>query len=485
MKYKILILSFIFILIKSIAIADESSLQKQLDKQQEIIDAQSKRIDELEVFIKEFKNKLSDNNSLEIPSRKDELNTKEVNAEENSDDMVSSSKGKLYNPETAFFGPLPQLKSADGKYTLGVMGLIQLDGGVYNQEANLSTNNDLSDGFIVRRAGLTLAGVSEKDWIWFLSYDYADSGDNPHDGLRAAMAIYRGFKPWWIFAGLFGNSVGLDTSNFSSQRQFMEAAMPQATFIYAAGSPAMGVAATYRGKEYYMRFGVYGEPYKNASTDDEGIGLHGRFAWQPIKLRTDSMHIGLTGYYRTANNSNTFTDGLRNSTLRFRSKGESAISGDFILDTGIITDLDTYYYAGYEFAKVKGPLSIQTEWGVLGVNRKTKNDALFSGGYIQGGYMLTDDARNYNAYFAQFWRLKPKLSITEGGLGAWEVALRASTIDLNDSDINGGEASSYTLGLNWYMTTFTKTILNIVHTESSGALSEDFNVLGIRLQIEF
>ena len=65
MKYKILIISFIFILIKSIAIADESSLQKQLDKQQEIIDAQSIRI-ELEVFIKEFKNKLSDNNSLEI-----------------------------------------------------------------------------------------------------------------------------------------------------------------------------------------------------------------------------------------------------------------------------------------------------------------------------------------------------------------------------------------------------------------------------------
>ena len=52
--------------------------------------------------------------------------------------------------------------------------------------------------------------------------------------------------------------------------------------------------------------------------------MHGRFAWQPIKLRTDSMHIGLTGYYRTANNSNTFTNGLRDSTLRFRSKGESA-----------------------------------------------------------------------------------------------------------------------------------------------------------------
>ena len=133
---------------------------------------------------------------------------------EKSEDVISSSKNKIYNPETAFFGPLPQLRSADGKYSAGVMGLIQLESAVYNQEANYNTNNDLSDGFIVRRAGLTFAGVSEKDWIWFLSYDYADSGDNPHDGLRAAMAIYRGFKPWWLFVGLFGNSVGLDASNF-------------------------------------------------------------------------------------------------------------------------------------------------------------------------------------------------------------------------------------------------------------------------------
>jgi phosphate-selective porin OprO/OprP len=73
----------------------------------------------------------------------------------------------------------------------------------------------------------------------------------------------------------------------------------------------------------------------------------------------------------------------------------------------------------------------------------------------------------------------------DGGIGAWEVALRASKIDLNDNDINGGEASSYTLGLNWYMTAFTKTMFNIIHTDSSGPLSEDFNVLGARLQIEF
>ena len=72
---------------------------------------------------------------------------------------------------------------------------------------------------------------------------------------------------------------------------------------------------------------------------------------------------------------------------------------------------------------------------MVNVDRKTKRNPTFTGGYIQGGYMLTDDARNYNAYFAQFWRLKPKRSIMEGGIGAWEVAARASTMDLNDTDI--------------------------------------------------
>ena len=82
--------------------------------------------------------------------------------------------------------------------------------------------------------------------------------------------------------------------------------------------------------------------------------MHGRYAWQPYKERFKALHLGVTGYYRSANSSNTFTNGLRDSTLRFRSKGETAVSGDFIVDTGIITDLDNYHYLGYEFAMVEG-----------------------------------------------------------------------------------------------------------------------------------
>jgi len=482
---RLLIITIYLFLFINFASSEDDSLQEQLDLQKKTIESQSKRIDELEAMINMLlKSDIESNKSKEVAISDNDQN--KVSEEKSTEhDIAITSKQKTYDPETAFFGPLPQLRSKNGKYSAGLMGLIQLDSAFYNQEANYNTNNNLSDGFIVRRAVMTLAGVSDKDWIWFLSYNYADSGDNPHDGLGAAMAIYRGFKPWWLFVGLFGNSVGLDTSNMSSQRQFMESAMPQSTFIFGAGSPAMGVAATYRGKEHYMRIGLYGEPYKTASTEDEGMGVHGRLAWQPNKDRLKAFHIGLTGFYRTANTANTFTNALRDSTLQFRSKGETTVSGDYIVDTGVITDLEDYNYLGYELAMVEGPLSLQSEWGILGVNRKTQKDLSFFGGYVQGGYMLTNDARNYNAYFAQFWRLKPNLSIMDGGIGAWEIAIRASSLDLNDADINGGEAASYTIGLNWYMTAFTKSMVNIIRTESSGGISEDFDSINARIQIEF
>ena len=162
--YKLLIILITFV---NYSYANNIDIQKQLDIQNEIIDIQSKRIDQLEIIIKELKNNIPSTEHSNNSQTSQVAEKQEEILIEKSDDVISSSKNKIYNPETAFFGPLPQLRSADGKYSAGVMGLIQLESAVYNQDANYNTNNDLSDGFIVRRAGLTLAGVSEKTGFGF------------------------------------------------------------------------------------------------------------------------------------------------------------------------------------------------------------------------------------------------------------------------------------------------------------------------------
>ena len=64
---------------------------------------------------------------------------------------------------------------------------------------------------------------------------------------------------------------------------------------------------------------------------------------------------------------------------------------------------------------VEGPLSLQSEWGMVNVDRKTKRNSTFAGGYIQGGYMLTDDVEIIMLILHNL-EDKAKKSIMEGGI---------------------------------------------------------------------
>jgi phosphate-selective porin OprO/OprP len=70
----------------------------------------------------------------------------------------------------------------------------------------------------------------------------------------------------------------------------------------------------------------------------------------------------------------------------------------------------------------------------------------FNGWYVQGGWFITGESRNFDTSIAQFKRITPKHKY-----GAWEVALRYSAIDLQTKDILGGEEQNVTVALNWWV----------------------------------
>jgi len=160
--------------------------------------------------------------------------------------------------------------------------------------------------------------------------------------------------------------------------------------------------------------------------------------------------------------------------VRFRQRPEVHLSDRFV-DTGTIMS-DGILRFGAEVGATFGPLHLAGEYIVANVTaadveeelpvRTTQRggeDASFSGYYAQIGYFLTGETRGYKE--GQWQRTKPAKSFMEdGGLGAFEILARYSSLDLNDedADVYGGTMDDVTLGLNWYMHGNARWMINYV-----------------------
>ena len=266
--------------------------------------------------------------------------------------------------------------------------------------------------------------------------------------------------------------------------------------------------------------------------------LTGRMTYAPIHDAHRLLHFGLGGRYHQPNDSTGFSND-RVLQLGNRVRSEEAVLGQALLGTpdlscGTITAprggaqfndiFNSSSFAGKcvrnvqtfnaEIAASYGAFGVQAEYfGALynrdqgAIARATLNNlawsadgktitgvplnpwarqAYFDGYYIQGTYWLTGEERA-EAYLmrdknspASFGQLKIRRPLSEGGYGAWGLAARFSSVDLNNgpwqgqtlynllalytnvvnnpgarayvanAGIIGGKYQATTLGLNWY-----------------------------------
>ena len=156
---------------------------------------------------------------------------------------------------------------------------------------------------------------------------------------------------------------------------------------------------------------------------------------------------------------------------------------------------DTTTY-GFELAAKWNKLHGQAEYMKSTINRSGGNpDADSDGWYVQASYFLTDDQRAYNLEDAEFGAVMPK-----GKWGAFEIAARFSTLDLNDASVwgndvddNGGSADAITLAANWYINNNFMVKTNYImvdHDDNANgggdfASDDDLDIFGMRFQMLF
>jgi phosphate-selective porin OprO/OprP len=174
-----------------------------------------------------------------------------------------------------------------------------------------------------------------------------------------------------------------------------------------------------------------------------------------------------------------------------RARPETHVEGERFLNTGKIEFVDKVNQYGFETAYQHGALIIQGEYINTELDRFDGNaNASYDGWYTFASYMLTGEKRPYSASDAEFGVFNPTSTS-----GAWEIAIRASSIDLNDLDagVEGGSADEYTLGVNYYPNRNLRFMLNysrVDHDELADGDgdfigNDDYGILQARFQVVF
>ncbi len=277
-------------------------------------------------------------------------------------------------------------------------------------------------GFKIRSLRAGLAKAFPYDLSIKAEVDLTDGDSNFSD----LYVRYRNDKWGLLTAGNQRVAQTLVNQTSAISRTFMEEPLPAEAFglgrRLALGwdlhKPKGGVHVTLFGSDL------------NGSIGDSGYA--GRAYFNPTRSRFSLFHVGASW----------LSENMSRKT-RFFSHPESRVTSKRLVDTGIYDDIKHQHISAIEVAGAKDSFMFRGEYFRATWDRNLSKNPVFSGFYIQSSLVLTGESFSYTQ--GKFVRIRP-----QNPRGAWEMAARYSSVDLNDQDVTGGKEQNLTIGLNWY-----------------------------------
>ncbi len=316
-------------------------------------------------------------------------------------------------------------------------------------------------------------------------------------GLNPTFVTYEGISPNHILsAGYIPSPFCLENENSSKTIPFMERAMPVNAF-----SPCLGAGGMYHYWNSWMVFkasltqppyGMFNDQTLDKERGNDRWGGTTRTVFVPINDGPHVLHLGGSFSFQDISPDQPDDTGKLKSSLKFSSNPElrSRRTENFVSAT--IFNAERYYVSNAEIAGKWGPVQGDFEYFQARVKRLDQTDATiasddltFSGWYAQANYFLTGESREFKIKDVKFGGVTPTHSC-----GAWQIATRYSTINLDNKDIQGGKEDNISAALSWYPSKQIRWMANYVRAnvkQQNPALPDKriMDMLGVRLQIIF
>ncbi len=324
--------------------------------------------------------------------------------------------------------------------------------------------DQFSNGFNNRRARMGMNGKINDNWDGRIEVDFADGGVSPND-FRFRRSFDHGGRLW---LGQFKVPQGLNELTSSNSITFIERSSPSNIIT---DSRRIGMAYEYFPSTLGFKTMVYGRSLgqRGDLEDDMPLGAAFRGVFCP-EVGGGNLHIGASVAYE---------DLMDNRDVGFSDRPEARDSkgGSVRMVSAGIDNAESTLKNGVELLYLNGPFSIEGEYFRAAVSRKEGDNPVFTGFHVQSSFVITGESRSYSK--GSLGTVSPS-----GDAGAWEVAVRYSNIDLNDAGFDGGEQSNITLGLNHYVSSGLRFMLNAIIVDLD--YQDERPVLGlIRAQYNF
>lgn len=406
----------------------------------------------------------------------------------------------LERPRVVMVAGRPTIASADGRYSLSLRGVVQVDAGLFNQrpqrlgaaelrrgsvgaggrETNAAA--DLSNGANFRRARLGFEGVLDRDFGYRLMFEFGGTGTEGPARINDAWLSYTGFAPFTFQIGAFSPPANMDDGQSPEDQIFLErASAAELSRTLAGADGRFGVGFRVSDRRYFGALTATGPTVNDAETFDEQFGVVGRggilVATEPLD-NTYNVQVGANGTY-VVNTPDAGATAVPRAPVRLRDRPELRLDGTRLVDTGPI-DADNVAAYGVEFGAQYRNLFVQAEHFWFDIDRRASAFAnpSFKGGYAEASWILTGEYRRHNIATGSFQNPRPykAFSPSNGGFGAFELAARYSYLDLDfragaagaaaiPGSVRGGEQRIVTLGLNWYLNSNAKLLFNYLHVD--------------------
>ena len=353
-------------------------------------------------------------------------------------------------------------QSADGLFKGKLGGRLHFDIAAFHEDDDVNALfGDIPAATEFRRARLSLEGeIGLAHPVFFKTeFEFATSDVQFKDvffGIDKIPFVGR------ITAGHFKEPMGLEWMTSSRFLTFIERSAPVEAF-----GPERNIGLGFSNAKFNEHLtyaaGLFAETAESGklTTLDSNYRFTARVTGLPWYDEDAKgarlLHLGLSGSYIDPSDAG----------VRFRSRPEAHLAPRFI-DTGtnspIFAGSDHSCLVNAEAAVVFGPFSVQGEYYRTRVSAPNASPT-FDGFYLMASWFITGEHRAYKRSTGTFDRTVPSHNLTDGGLGAWELALRYSATDLNDEGVNGGRLNDVTGGVNWYLNPNAKIQVNYVNAK--------------------